>query len=208
MPCWLSQVQSTGAWHHPVSYRSYPVSKECRNIETFLLVVFFKRAGPFFCFLRLTKFLDMSSMSKDFLWGLPPRRPGHTKEKAVCLKRKKMPDPYLICVTVGFFLSEFLPFVRNTHANGLMHAIQLLATHALQVFSPGGAPVQAPAPAPVPAPAPAPEPVRDTRARHPHGKHARHSGKRRKHPRGSPCTGKAQSADSVHPRCNGRRSDT
>lgn len=115
-----------------------------------------------------------------------------------------MPDPYLICVTVGFFLSEFLPFVRNTHANGLMHAIQLLATHALQVFSPGGAPVQAPAPAP----APAPEPVRDTRARHPHGKHARHSGKRRKHPRGSPCTGKAQSADSVHPRCNGRRSDT
>jgi hypothetical protein len=66
-----------------------------------------------------------------------------------------MPDFYLICVSVAFVLSEFLPFVRDTQANGLLHAIQLLASRAAGVLT-----VPAPvAPNPV-APNPvAPNPV-------------------------------------------------
>jgi hypothetical protein len=48
-----------------------------------------------------------------------------------------MPDLYLICITVAFFTSEFLPFVRDTRANGLVHALKLLASHAAQAFSAG-----------------------------------------------------------------------
>ena len=57
-------------------------------------------------------------------------------------------------MSAGFFMSEFLPFMRNTHANGLCHALQLLLTHALRALVPDDvvlAPV-APAEAVVPDP--------------------------------------------------------
>jgi hypothetical protein len=41
----------------------------------------------------------------------------------------------MICITVAFLTSEFLPFVRDTKANGLVHALKLLASHIVQAFS-------------------------------------------------------------------------
>ena len=61
-----------------------------------------------------------------------------------------MPDIYLICVSVAFVLSEFLPFVRDTQANGLLHAIQLLASRAAGVLTVPPAPPAPPVAPPVP----------------------------------------------------------
>jgi hypothetical protein len=55
-----------------------------------------------------------------------------------------MPDLYLICITAAFLASEFLPFVRDIKANGLVHAVQLLALHAVQACSPEPAVVTQP----------------------------------------------------------------
>ena len=113
-----------------------------------------------------------------------------------------MPDLYLICITVAFFTSEFLPFVRDTKANGLVHALKLLASHAVQAFSAEPDVVIEPtvrrrASTPPPAVAP-PEQTRSTL------RHSRKRHKRRRLP--SPNSGcpskplKTRSADTISAR--------
>ena len=111
-----------------------------------------------------------------------------------------MPDLYLICITAAFLASEFLPFVRDIKANGLVHAVQLLVLHAVQACSPE--------------PAVATQPVRRVSALPTPSVHTqsvnRHSRKRRKVRRlPSPLAGsagpkgKTRSADAISKRHRG-----
>lgn len=125
-----------------------------------------------------------------------------------------MPDVYLVCITAAFLTSEFLPFVRDTKANGLVHALKLLASHIVQAFSSepdvvieptvrrrASTPERAPTPAPAPAVEPDHTPHRST-LRHSRQRHKRH--KRRRLP--SPNSGcpskpiKTRSADAISAR--------
>jgi hypothetical protein len=118
--------------------------------------------ATFFCFLRLTKFFSLFSTSTRgcvghlvsvTLWKKKICVPWSIKPQ----QEKKMPDVYLICVSVAFVLSEFLPFMRDTQANGLLHAIQLLASRAAGVLPPP--PAGPPIPAALPIPPAEPKPI-------------------------------------------------